>query len=643
MFIGICTGFFVLLPFVAMAATASPEAVLKAVREAERNELCRSSTQQVGSDCQKTTVRCDGGTGSGWADYVERHYRSVGGTVQTIAPSAIVTTEVDPISRTPITRTVASTEQVPTDALDYLRADWQRNRVTAPGPIQRGSCYCACGEGDNAGACAGKSAGFPIQAGSDLTYEQCVVQCGARSVATSKCSIQPIAPALVGTAASTAGLDSDAWCFTPAQCAEQNGFFEEHAECGDRGRCYAAEPPVQLQVPLGNVTEVQGLNRYILAAYRYGVSIVAVAATVMFVYGAFLYLVGSAITAIDRGKTIMQEAILGMIFVFAAVMILRTINPATMNLNPLKVYMVNTRQFIQTAQCVDLGQRVRVAAAGLQPNVTPYEVVASRENAFDTVATNAECGQTYWVEGAENNSCEGSACPAGESCVSCADGDLPGCGGVANDRRTCVRTIFAGSIDYVDARYPLTVDLVGVCVVQGGEMEPEVLEEGLQIIQSRTPSRVGRRTGGQVTEEDEVGRATYVFDYDVDDLQEAVDYCNERFEGFRGVALAVTYKESLSAVGFAYDDLALLSPTNCRASQFDGYANGIRGEAILGNEEEISHALVCGRARGAFQDAGSFWSHQQLQAAAKGGAPIVCNFSLSDANAPTDPEGRYCR
>jgi hypothetical protein len=86
------------------------------------------------------------------------------------------------------------------------------------------------------------------------------------------------------------------------------------------------------------------LAQYIAAAYRYGISITAIAATVMFVYGAFQYLVGSAIPSVNQGKTIMQEAVLGMLLVFGANMILRTLNPATLSLEVLKITTIKTER-----------------------------------------------------------------------------------------------------------------------------------------------------------------------------------------------------------------------------------------------------------------------------------------------------------
>lgn len=83
------------------------------------------------------------------------------------------------------------------------------------------------------------------------------------------------------------------------------------------------------------------LAQYIAGVYGYLLSIVAVAATIMFTYGAFQYLIGSALPSIQRGKQIMQDAILGMLMVFGAVLIFRTINPDTLSLSALYIQGVN--------------------------------------------------------------------------------------------------------------------------------------------------------------------------------------------------------------------------------------------------------------------------------------------------------------
>lgn len=90
--------------------------------------------------------------------------------------------------------------------------------------------------------------------------------------------------------------------------------------------------------------EVTGLlGSYIAAVYRYGLSILAVVTTVMFVWGAFLYLLGSTTANIGKGKTVMTDAVIGMLLVIGATLILRTLNPALVVLPDLKPTVIETK------------------------------------------------------------------------------------------------------------------------------------------------------------------------------------------------------------------------------------------------------------------------------------------------------------
>lgn len=80
------------------------------------------------------------------------------------------------------------------------------------------------------------------------------------------------------------------------------------------------------------------LAQYIAGTYNYLISIAAVAATIMFTWGAFRYLLGSSKAfSIERGKEIMKDAVIGLLLVFGAHMILRTVNPATLTLEALYI------------------------------------------------------------------------------------------------------------------------------------------------------------------------------------------------------------------------------------------------------------------------------------------------------------------
>lgn len=615
-----------LLPTATQAATASAAAVLQAIAGATKAGLCTSRSQVLSDDCTKTVVRCDGGSGRGWADYVDAKYEVVGGVLQ---PKALPGRRNEPATYS-------------TEELAYLRADPSRHRTVAPGPVQQSTCYCACGENDSLEVCQGKPAGFPYRAGDALTHEECAAVCLPHRP-SDKCAVPPVAP---DAPAASAGFELDALCFTPSECAQQNGIFEAHESCRDKGRCYAAEPAIDLQVPIGDVTQVQGISRYVLTAYRYGISIVAVAATVMFIYGAFLYLLGSALPSLSQGKRYMLDAILGMVFVFAATMILRTINPATTQLDPLKVYMVNTQQFLAVAQCRDLPGTTRVALAGIAPDLVPYETVAAREGAFDTLPKATECGYAYWIDHGQGGvaaRCEGSLCSdPSEACVSCSDPDMPGCGGVASSKRVCVKTVFAGTIDFVDATYPTGVDVMGVCNFQGDDTNVAFVEAAMKSLAQVKPDRVGQPlTTATRTEAYQVGRASFTFAIDASDVQEVEEYCAD-YGGVRGYVLAVVYKESLSSTGVTVDDIAVLGPAQCGAAQFGGYANGTRQD-LFGDEADIASALICGRRQGVFVDSADYWSAAQMRSAVAGSQAITCDFTLSDNSAPHNPAERFCR
>ena len=81
---------------------------------------------------------------------------------------------------------------------------------------------------------------------------------------------------------------------------------------------------------------------YLVAAFRYMISIVAVATTVMFIWGAFLYMVGSTGEKVEKGKEIMKDAVIGLALVLGATTILRTLNPALLSTSLVEVTPINT-------------------------------------------------------------------------------------------------------------------------------------------------------------------------------------------------------------------------------------------------------------------------------------------------------------
>ena len=82
------------------------------------------------------------------------------------------------------------------------------------------------------------------------------------------------------------------------------------------------------------------IGQYIAAMFRYGIGIAAIAAIVMVTYGGFRYLIGSTINDVKTGKTIIVDAVAGLVIILCSYLILNTINPNTLNLNAVKLPFV---------------------------------------------------------------------------------------------------------------------------------------------------------------------------------------------------------------------------------------------------------------------------------------------------------------
>ena len=144
----------------------------------------------------------------------------------------------------------------------------------------------------------------------------------------------------------------------------------------------AVIPQLNVQIPGlvfttadGNTEQSSLLAQYIAASYRYLIVIAATIATIMFVWGAFLFLIGSALPNIQRGKAIMLDAVMGLTLVLSAHLILRTINPATLELNALNIAQVNPLELGNYSFFAPIGDGDLPETAEGVPNI-PKAVVA---------------------------------------------------------------------------------------------------------------------------------------------------------------------------------------------------------------------------------------------------------------------------
>ncbi len=83
------------------------------------------------------------------------------------------------------------------------------------------------------------------------------------------------------------------------------------------------------------------LAQYIAAVQRYAVGLAVVAAIIMVVYGGFLYLLGSSVQDVSTGKTIIADALIGMLIALGGYFILYSINPNVITLPEIRLGYIN--------------------------------------------------------------------------------------------------------------------------------------------------------------------------------------------------------------------------------------------------------------------------------------------------------------
>lgn len=101
--------------------------------------------------------------------------------------------------------------------------------------------------------------------------------------------------------------------------------------------------------------EIPLFAQYVAAAYKYLTIISAIAAAVMITYGGFLYIVAASGANVKRGKTIIVDAVIGLILVTGAYVVLQTINPEALKLNAIKLKVVRPCDALNEGQCTDNG------------------------------------------------------------------------------------------------------------------------------------------------------------------------------------------------------------------------------------------------------------------------------------------------
>ena len=119
------------------------------------------------------------------------------------------------------------------------------------------------------------------------------------------------------------------------------------------------------QVDVGSLNQTTGvissnlMQKYIAAIYNYGLAIVGILAAIMLMLGGVIWITSEGNqTRVGQAKSIIGSSLIGMILAFTAYMLLRTINPDLVTLNPLKY----TNNNLITMGCCQLAGNAEISS-----------------------------------------------------------------------------------------------------------------------------------------------------------------------------------------------------------------------------------------------------------------------------------------
>lgn len=95
----------------------------------------------------------------------------------------------------------------------------------------------------------------------------------------------------------------------------------------------------------GGVIRVPFLAQYVAAGYQYLAGVTVIAAAVMIIYGGFLYILGSTLSSVDRGKKYIRDAIVGLVLLLGSYTILAMLDPRLVSTKGLDVIVIQQSSF----------------------------------------------------------------------------------------------------------------------------------------------------------------------------------------------------------------------------------------------------------------------------------------------------------
>jgi hypothetical protein len=129
----------------------------------------------------------------------------------------------------------------------------------------------------------------------------------------------------------------------------------------------------KILVKEGEVAKIPYIAQYVTAWARYLFGASVVAAAVMVVYGGFLYILGSTMVSIKRGKEVIQDALIGLFLVLACFVVLSTFNDSLVNsYKPLDILIAKKdMQQLQTIATNDWWKAIKFSQQKRTQTGTP--------------------------------------------------------------------------------------------------------------------------------------------------------------------------------------------------------------------------------------------------------------------------------
>lgn len=453
------------------------------------------------------------------------------------------------------------------------------------------------------------------------------------------------------------------YCFTKADCIspKYGGSAEAFRPGGDcpagQGKCIAPEPQLDLSYPIGNIKTVSGYRGFVGTVFNYATTAAATAAAIMFVWGGMRYIFGSAFQNIKRAKEIMVDAAIGLVITLAAMAILRTINPDTLKLNKLEVFMVNREEYLGQKLCKDIPtgtEKLSFGDAGRAPNYTPISQLTPAD--FHIEQAQTQCGFEYYGKNLGDSRCIGSLCKEpDEACIPCRGDDCTQ-NTVNPGTFICKKATIAGEITQDGDRPALAIWLMAICkdIFVGSYFPDDPRQINVNNYspnedtgENYWPGYAMPISQGFIAPTGVKTRQGFSFAVTEADIKKAKGFCSK--SGLAGYGLGINFKDSsfVSLKG----NYAFLGKDYCEGAQSTVLTNHFLGYAYMRhdqNEAGATMAAMCAahgfasfhydREKKSLYGTDEFkahvWLPNEIEQANSKPNTIKCNLHLSSTNAP---------